>query len=110
MSSFLKFMSDRQNMIDRGLLGYNREQYVKQQKPETVQTYSMIGREQQRANKSDPYTYERTVSHLRNGTAMPADYHVVWGQGEAISPIGLALGKEVKIAIMVPHKRQVPCN
>lgn len=102
MDSLLTFFDKRAKLIDRGLLGFDRAQvaYHNRTLKRRIGAASLIG-QQARAEKSDPFLFNRMMSAIHNGAAQLEDFHVDWFPGKVTN----SFGKEVEV--LLPRNRKI---
>ncbi len=79
-------------MSNKPLAEYNRQ---------NIQQCETTARDQQKANPSDPFTYERVMAHLLSGVCIVSDYMVRFRN----EPRKTESGKDYTIQVPFDQKR-----
>jgi hypothetical protein len=108
----LQFMSKRQNMIAKGMIGHDRERAAARNSHNKAQAH-VIALAQARANRSDPFCYNRVMSNLLNGNTLLGDYSVEWARKQAVSSLAALKAHpkatvEPVITTTIPINRKLP--
>ena len=112
MTTMLQFMASRQRAILNGELGHSRIIYAKFQKGHKFECQG-VAKAQSRANPSDPFCYDRVMSHLMQGITLRGDYLMEWGRRREIGllsglvkhPLASVLPE---IVVQIPINRKIP--
>jgi hypothetical protein len=105
MDEFSKFMNDRASKIERGQMNVPPFTAQFNQLPKNRQSVITAALEQQKADKSDPFIFTRTVSHLLNGVNKVSDYEHDMGKEAGYG----AVPPHHPIKVNVPMHRKIPC-
>lgn len=100
-----RYMDQRAKEIERGKLGYKRADLAAYNslRPERRMLAMANAANQARADKSDPFVYDRIVSSIYNGASVPEDYSVQWATEKAITQ----LSKPYVVEVLRPINRKV---
>lgn len=104
MTTFSDFMEDRAKKIDRGTIRHNRQatEFFNKKNRTTCVT---VAQDQAKADRSDPFVFNRSMSHMMNGLARRNDYEHQWGKERGFSPFKPHNPMSVDIAT----HRKIPC-
>lgn len=105
MTSMLDFFEERRKLIDKGLIGHNRNVMAFfNAKPERRSLAKANAMAQVRAERSDPFLYNRIMSHITDGLTSPDDYHVEFVPDK----IETILSYPNKVDVLMPRNRKIP--
>ena len=113
MTTMLQFMLQRQKHILDGHMGHSRERLSLVNKKATVECHN-VARAQARANASDPFCYDRVMSHLLEGTTLRGDYSLAWAKKREEGPLAalakhlLSIQARAERTIEHPINRKLP--
>ena len=97
-------MARRQRAILAGAIGHDRELMALFNQTKNKMECQYAAHDQAKADRSDPYTYDRIRSHLDNGVTLSTDYEVQWDREKRPSQFEPKVG----IIVTVPKKRRLP--
>lgn len=113
MSDFLAFMQKRQNDILSGKIGQGSTKSLGAYNRKHSAHCHGIATGQAAVDRSDPFTYNRTMSHLTQGINSMTDYEMEMGQERRETSISVALadkfGLDPKVTHNMAKRRKIPC-
>ena len=104
MSDMFSFMAKRQDAILRRDLGHNVKALSSFNQRYRYKI-AEIAKDHARADKSNPFSFKRTMSHLLGGTAPMDDYSLTWGREHRRSNIN----PEIEFDVPMPMNMKIPC-
>jgi len=113
MTTMMQFTLQRQKHILDGHMGHSRAGVAAIQRKHIPECQN-IARAQARANASDPFCYDRVMSHLLEGTTLRGDYSLDWAKKREEGPMAalskhlLAIGGRAERTIEHPINRKLP--
>ena len=97
-------MARRQRAILAGAIGHNSELVALFNQTKNKMECQYAAHAQAKAERSDPFVYNRVSSHLANGVTLSTDYEVQWDREKRPSQ----LDPKVEIIVTIPKKRKLP--